>query len=423
MDIKYDLNQKTIYQIFVRNYSKQGRFITVENDLNRIKDLGIDIIYLTPIHPIGVKARKGSWGSPYAIKDYFSISDDLGTLDEFKSLIKKIHEMGMQIIIDMVFNHTSPDNVILTKHPEYYYYKNGHLGNRCGDWSDVIDLDTSKIEVQDYLISVLKYWLDVGVDGFRFDVASIIPLSFFKRAREKLGEKPIFLAESVHPDFLKWNKSLGFEGVEEYQLPEVFDMSYCYNTFDQINDYLLKKVNTLKPYYEALFKQEEIMPKGYNKSTSLDNHDQDRLASKVDGIVLNNVTAYMILNKGTAFIYAGQEYKDKHKPELFEKDPIKKELIDKDFYDFVKKLIHVKKGDAFLKYHNFKYLEKDDNTMMFKFDDVDGKPIYGIFNFDGIKRNIDLDNGHYLDLISNKEIEVSNNKIESYQPLLIKFIC
>lgn len=130
-----------IYQIFVRNYSKQGNFQAVQQDLDRLKDLGVDIIYLMPIHEIDIKNRKGTWGSPYAIKDYYSISKDLGTKEDFISLINATHKMEMKIIMDMVFNHTSPDSVILENHPEYYFYRNSKLGNRVGDWSDIIDLE------------------------------------------------------------------------------------------------------------------------------------------------------------------------------------------------------------------------------------------------------------------------------------------
>ena len=189
-----------IYQIFPRNYSKEGTFKQITKDLERIRDLGVNIIYLMPIHEIGVKNRKGTYGSPYAIKDYYSISKDLGRLTDFKKLVKETHRFGMKIILDMVFNHTAPDNVLLKNHEDYYYHKNGKLGNRVGDWSDIVDLDTYKKETQDYLLDVLKYWVSLGVDGFRFDVASMIPLSFFKRAREELKDT-IFIGESIDFNF------------------------------------------------------------------------------------------------------------------------------------------------------------------------------------------------------------------------------
>ncbi len=416
MKVKKELFKKTIYQIFVRNYSKEGTFEEVRKDLNRIKDLGVDIIYLMPIHPIGELKRKGIMGSPYAIKDYYGISQDLGTLADFKNLIADIHKLDMQIIIDMVFNHTSPDNVLLNEHEDYYYHKNGKLGNRCGDWSDIIDLDTSKEEVQDYLVDVLKYWMNVGVDGFRFDVASIIPLSLFKKAREKLGEKPIFLAESVHPGFLKWNKELGFESIEEHDLYEVFDIAYCYNTFDAINDYLEGKTTSLNEYYAALNEQEKYMPKDFNKTTALENHDQKRLASKVNGNVLNNVVAYTILNKGTAFIYAGEEYKAAHWPELFEKDPIDKTLKDPTYYEFIKRLVFIKKEYLF---NRIEYINQNDKVMMFKALIDNNESIYGIFNFTNENISLKMENGKYLNLIDEQFIVVNDERIKCVEPLFL----
>jgi len=186
-----------IYQIFPRNHSKEGTLKKIEEDLKRISSLGIEVIYLMPIHEIGIKERKGTYGSPYAIKDYFSISSDLGTLEDFKSLVNSTHELGMKIILDMVFNHTSPDNLLLENHEDYYYHKFWKVSNKVSEWTDIIDLDTSKEETQNYLIKVLKYWILNGVDGFRFDVASVIPIKFFIKARKELGNDIIFIGESV----------------------------------------------------------------------------------------------------------------------------------------------------------------------------------------------------------------------------------
>jgi glycosidase len=144
-----------IYQIFPRNHSKEGTFKKIEEDLPRISSLGIDIIYLMPIHEIGQKERKGTYGSPYAIKDYFSISHDLGTLEDFKSLVSEIHKLGIKIILDMVFNHTAPDSILLEEHEDYYYHKDGKIINKVSKWTDIIDLETSKKETQDYLIKVM----------------------------------------------------------------------------------------------------------------------------------------------------------------------------------------------------------------------------------------------------------------------------
>ena len=226
-------SNEIIYQIFPRNHSLEGNFTGIINDLPRIKELGADIIYLMPINEIGKKNRKGRWGSPYASRDYFSISSDLGTLSDFQRLCEETHKLGMKIILDMVFNHTAPDNVLLTEHPEFYFYRNGKLGNRVGDWSDIVDLDVDRIDTQDYLISVLKYWIKQGVDGFRFDVATMIPLKFFTRARQELGKQVIFLAESIDTSFFNWLVSQGYYVTKDEDMVPIFDSLYNYHWIRQ----------------------------------------------------------------------------------------------------------------------------------------------------------------------------------------------
>lgn len=143
-DTKIDLRNKTIYSIFVRDYSAEGNFEGVRRDLDRIKALGTDIIWLLPIQPSGKEKRKGSLGSPYAIADYRAINPEYGTMEDFKRLCQDVHAKGMKIIIDCVYNHTSPDSVLAKEHPDWFYHKqDGSFGNRVGDWSDVIDLDYS----------------------------------------------------------------------------------------------------------------------------------------------------------------------------------------------------------------------------------------------------------------------------------------
>lgn len=309
---------QVIYQIFVRNYSKEGTFKEVSKDLPRIKDLGSDVIYLMPIHEIGEENRKGTWGSPYAIKDYFSISPDLGTLDDLKELINKTHELGMKIILDMVFNHTSPDNVLVTTHPEYYFYKNGKRGNRVGDWTDIVDLDTPREDVQDYLVSVLKYWLDVGVDGFRFDVASTIPLSLFEKARKILGNKPIFFGECVSEGFAKYLQSVNAIYAPDKDLMGTFDYLYNYNWMDKMIDYFNNQ-GELKAIVDAINNDD----KNIIRVNGLENHDKDRTAHLCQNEEqLKEWIKFSFALKGHVFIYMGEEYGIKHKPDLFEKDPV-----------------------------------------------------------------------------------------------------
>ena len=129
-----ELRTQVMYSIFVRSYSRQGTFEAVRQDLDRIKALGADIIWLLPIHPIGKAARKGSLGSPYAIRDYRSVNPEYGTQQNFERLVADIHAHGMKCIIDVVYNHTSPDSVLRMTHPEWFFKKpDGTFGNKVGE--------------------------------------------------------------------------------------------------------------------------------------------------------------------------------------------------------------------------------------------------------------------------------------------------
>ena len=165
---------QVMYCVFVRSHTPEGTFEGVRRDLERIKGLGVDVVWLMPIHPVGEQCRKGSLGSPYAIRDYRAVDPEYGTLEDFTRLVDAIHQLGMKCIIDVVYNHTSPDSVLAREHPEWFYRRpDGGFGNRVGDWWDVIDLDYSQPGLWDYQIETLKYWASM-VDGFRCDVAPLV---------------------------------------------------------------------------------------------------------------------------------------------------------------------------------------------------------------------------------------------------------
>ena len=189
------LRNAVIYQIFTRNY-KGGTFQAVEADLDRIQALGADIIYLLPVQPSGEVHRKGSMGSPYAIRDYRIPDPVQGTMEDFKALSSAIHARGMKLMIDVVYNHTSPDSWLAENHPEWFFHKaDGSLGNRIGDWWDVVDLDYTKKDLWRYQIDTLKMWAEY-VDGFRCDVAPMVPLDFWLEARAK---------ELTHNKLISWH--------------------------------------------------------------------------------------------------------------------------------------------------------------------------------------------------------------------------
>lgn len=131
------LREKVIYSVFVRNHTKEGTFQALEGDLDRLAALGTDIIWLMPIHPIGEVGRKGTLGSPYAIRDFRGINPEYGTLGDFMHLVGEIHKRGMKCIIDVVYNHTSPDSILATGHPEFFLRDEaGNPTRKVADWSD-----------------------------------------------------------------------------------------------------------------------------------------------------------------------------------------------------------------------------------------------------------------------------------------------
>ena len=199
-DTSKALRQQVMYCVYVRQYSKEGTFEKVREDLTRIRDLGVDILWLLPIHPIGKACRKGALGSPYAIRDYRAVNEEYGTMQDFERLAGEVHRLGMRLMIDVVYNHTSPDSWLAQHHPEWFYHRaDGSFGNRIGEWSDIIDLDYSHPELWDYQIETLKMWASM-VDGFRCDVAPLVPLEFWLRARREVSQvQPdcLWLSESV----------------------------------------------------------------------------------------------------------------------------------------------------------------------------------------------------------------------------------
>ena len=314
-----------LYSVYVRNHTSEGTFEALRRDLERIRSLGASIIWLLPIHPTGVMARKGTLGSPYAIADYRAVNPEFGTLEDFQRLLDDIHRLGMKCIIDVVYNHTSPDSWLVQNHPEWFHRRpDGSLGNRFGDWSDVVDLDYSHPELWDYQIDTLKYWASM-VDGFRCDVAPLIPLAFWQRARAEVeAVRPgcFWLSESVEPPFIAAARAQGLPALSDSEIFQAFDASYEYDVFPCFQRYLEGKL-PLSAYAEALNRQEVIYPDNYVKLRYLENHDQLRAAFVIpDEAALENWTAFLYFQKGMTLLYGGQEKSCSHLPSLFDKDSV-----------------------------------------------------------------------------------------------------
>ncbi len=419
------LRNLVIYQIYVRNFSKEGTLNAIVPELDRIKALGVDVVYLLPIHPIGVKGKKGSLGCPYSIQDYRAIAKELGTMNDLEHLIQEVHSRGLKIMMDIVYNHTSNDSVLLQEHPEYFYRnKSGNLASKVEDWSDVTDFDYSKdkalwTELSDTLVDYVKK----GVDGFRCDVASCVPMDFWKFAGKnvrKVNRNVFWLSESIHGGFCKYLRDLGHECMSEPEIYQVFDMAYDYDVQPFYDDYLRGK-RPLKDFLEAIQRQEEIYPGNYVKMKNLENHDNLRIAKYVDGNLdkIKNWTAFNYFQKGAVMLYAGEEYCSTITPSLFEKD-----LYDKneDISEFLVSLAKLKKQIIFSKGIFHFYIPTIDGVAYNTVEDVN-KEYHGIFNVGQVEGEIDvqLPDGTYRNILTKKAIKVKQGKMVLVtDPVIIK---
>jgi glycosidase len=421
----HTLKQQTIYQVFVRNHTKEGTFQALIKDLPRIVNLGVKILYLLPIHPIGVVARKGSVGSPYAIQDYLKIDPNLGTEQDLAALLKEAHRLGLKVMMDIVFNHTARDARWVKEHPEYYYYKDGKLANRIGDWSDVADLDFRVEAVRQALIEVLLHWSKVGFDAYRCDVAPLIPLSFWQQAKAvvaKVNPDTIWLSESVHPSFIQYLRGAGWFAHSDAEMYQVFDILYDYDVFPFLEDFLAGK-GTLQTYLRMVQAQSYIYPAHYVKAHFLENHDVPRIHGRVTSLpMLKNYTAWSFFQPGIGFLYAGQEMLATHLPSLFEKDPVDLTIKDASFYAFVQRLVALKQSPIFAEATKFIINEHPLQANVIEATLSSGKESWvGLFNLMKGERLIHthLQDGQYLEMISNRWIEVKQGILQIDEPMML----
>ena len=327
----------TIYQLNTRQFTPEGTFEAAARQLPRVRDLGVDIIWLMPIHPIGEQNRKGTLGSPYSVKDYYGVNPEFGTLDDFKAFIAKAHDLGMYVIIDWVANHTAWDNQLRIDHPEWYDrdYKDDFRPTPWWDWSDIIDLDYDNAEVRRYMTDALVYWVrDVGIDGYRCDVAGFVPLDFWNNVRRELDAvKPVFmLAEWESRDLHA----------------EAFDMTYAWSWHEAVHGVVAgkKEISSLFRYYSW---SESAYPKDAYRMTYISNHDVnswDNTQFEAFGDGLEAAIVLSVVGEGLPLIYNGQEAGNPKRLEFFEKDPI--EWRPHPIGDLYTKLFALKKANTAL---------------------------------------------------------------------------
>ncbi|MCR5419613.1 MAG: alpha-amylase, partial [Lachnospiraceae bacterium] len=415
------LRNQLIYSVFVRDYGKNGTFNDVTKDLQRIKMLGTDMIWLMPIHPIGETGRKGREGSPYAIKDYRAVNPSYGTMKDFIHLTEEIHRLNMKCIIDVVYNHTSPDSVLAKEHPEWFHQdEDGKPIARVKEWWDIVDLDYKHKELWDYQIETLQFWAKY-VDGFRCDVAPFVPLEFWQQARsavEKVRPGAYWLAESVEPQFIRNIRSTGELCLSDSELYQVFDACYDYDIYHAFSDYLLG-TGSLEKYLYLLNLQESIYPENYIKLHFTENHDRTRTAALIPDLRRRkHVTAFSLFQKGAALIYNGQEYSADEYADIFEKKPIDRSKDD--ISDLIFKMSRIKKLDISA-FGSFTATEISEGMVCAVYTYGEKKMI-GLFSI-GSKAaavNIGLPDGSYLNEYDNKKIYINDGIIPVYEdPVII----
>lgn len=424
------LRQKIIYSVYIRNHTPEGTFRALIPDLPRIRELGTDIIWLMPVHPIGELGKKGSLGCPYANRDYRSVNPEYGTMDDFKALVSSIHDLGMKCIIDVVYNHTSPDAVLVSEHPEFYYRKpDGKMGNKTAEWTDVVDLDYNVPELWDYQVETLKMWAEI-VDGFRCDVASCVPVEFWKRAREEVEKiRPgcIWLGETVYTTFNRMNRVLGYYAGTDSEMFEAFDIEYDYDIRESFDQFISGKA-PLSLWTELLNHQEVTYPENYIKLRCLENHDRPRASALFpDALCLDNAVAMLCFLKGTVMLYAGQEFCCSETPSLFEKDVFPR--TGRNISWFLEKMVKLRKD----------YLEEDDyffasadneNSIAVLIRDNGRKKKIGIFSLKGkaadVKlclpdgERVEVPDGGYTNLLSGDMIQIHKGELHcSGKPVMI----
>lgn len=325
-----------IYEVNTRQYSVEGTFDAFSQHLPRLKELGVDILWFMPIHPIGVENRKGTLGSYYSISDYKGINPEFGDIDDFKSLVNIAHDMGFKVIIDWVANHTAWDHSWISTNPEFY--KKDSIGNIIApfDWSDVAQLDYSNTELHTAMISDMKFWIDeANIDGFRCDVAGMVPVEFWEKATAELNKsKEIFM--------------LAEDESELDLLNNAFNSNYGWEIHHIMNS-IAKGEKNSNHIIEYFTKIEKEYPAGAYPMQFTTNHDENSwngTAEERMGISKNTFATLTFVVEGMPLIYSGQEANLNKRLEFFEKDTISWENLENS--DLYKQLTALKKANKAL---------------------------------------------------------------------------
>lgn len=308
------VKNRTVYEVNVRQFSPEGTFAGVEKDLERLRQLGVGILWFMPIHPIGQVNRKGPLGSYYSVQDYLAVNPEFGDAAAFRSLVGKAHALGMKVILDWVANHCAWDNPLVAQHPEFFAKDAaGKFIPPTGtDWTDVIQFDFTHPGVQAYLNKALRYWVEeFDVDGFRCDVAGKVPTRIWEEVFADLNQRKsglFFLAESEDPD---------------HQL-QAFHAVYGWNLMHAFNE--IAQGHATARYLDTVWNRYALrFPQGSNFLMIVDNHDENSWNGTMLERLGGGIQAFSVLSftmDGIPLLYNGQEVGLDKRLAFFERDPI-----------------------------------------------------------------------------------------------------
>ncbi|WP_199224357.1 alpha-amylase family glycosyl hydrolase [Serinibacter arcticus] len=373
-----------IYQINTRQFTPEGTLTAASEQLGRLADLGIGIVWLMPVHEIGELNRKGSLGSPYAVKDYYSVSSELGTVEDLRAFVEQAHALGLRVILDWVANHTAWDNVLVSERPELYARGwDGELTpTPWWDWDDIVDLDFAAPGMREYMRDAMTYWVrEVGVDGYRCDVAGFVPTDFWEDVRDALEEiKPVFM-------LAEW---------ESRELHEAaFDMTYAWSWNSSMHELASGRadVDALRVYYAW---NDRAYPDDAMRMLFVSNHDKNAWEGtefEQFGDAVEAAVVLSFVSDGMPLIYNGQEAGNDRRLAFFDRDPIV--WREHPMGDLYRRLIELKHATAAL--HNGAWgarmveVRTSDRQQVLAFVRDSGQDaVLAAFNLSGAARDVEL---------------------------------
>ncbi|WP_295729899.1 alpha-amylase family glycosyl hydrolase [uncultured Muribaculum sp.] len=381
-----------IYEVNLRQYTPEGTLAAFSRHLPRLKQLGADILWFMPVHPISKDGRKGGLGSYYAVADYKALNPEFGTLDEFRTLVRKAHDMGFKVIIDWVPNHTGRDNIWVSEHPDRYVRDSSGNFVSPYDWTDVYKLDYTNPSTRKGMIDAMAFWLrEADIDGFRCDVAGEVPTDFWNEARKSLeAVKPelFMLAEASKPELQKDAFDMGYN----WPMKDLFNAIAA--TAGQNNYVSSDSTKVEYPVKRAididtlLARQSIEYPAGTYMMNMITNHDLnswegtefERLGNLTDAMAV-----LMYTLPGMPLIYTGQETGLDRALLFFDKDDAPQWTPRNGHFDFYQKLNHLKHTHPSLRAGSAgapmkRYPTESDDVYAFSRSDEDGATVYVFVN-------------------------------------------